>query len=360
MKITFRSVGCFAFISLIALVLLAQCSSRTASDSSGTSGQYLYVASGTTFAGTGITMSTQSATVTKFTIDGTYVEVIRDYNDALSFTGDTPVGAIDYDEDYLLVAVENATTPAYRRIEKVAKDGSSVATFLMNSAAFTTATSIIKDLVFSADGGLLISKGTASANAAIEKFNASKARILIAANPYVRAPAGSCATAQTNFARIVVGPGGNILAAHAAATANNKVIMVSLNGYTSAADCITAVTGPTVNHIPTSLLYHSGGKLFVAYASSTGPVHDIYSYDVDATTITNGALAYSNVSLVQGVSAMTEGTDGSIFVASAATGFNSVENFTVDSSTGVLTRVGSAPVLSPNLYTRSISAIVAP
>src|SRR5690606_25684035 len=99
-----------------------------------------------------------------------------------AFAGDTPVAIVNYDSEHLLVAVENATTVSLRRIEKLAKDGSSVSNFLVNSAAFNAANMVIKDLIFASDGGYLVSKGITSANAVVEKFNSVKARITIAAN----------------------------------------------------------------------------------------------------------------------------------------------------------------------------------
>lgn len=320
---------------------------------------YIYISSGNTFAGTGVTMSTPANTVSRFTEDGTFIDVLRDYSDSNSVAGDTPVAIQDYDSEHILVAVENATTVSVRRIEKIAKDGSSISNFLVNSAAFNAANMVIKDLIFSADGGYLVSKGITSANAVIEKFNSAKARITIAANAYVRAPGGSCATAQTQFSRIAVGPGGTIIGAHAAATTNNKVILVSADGYTVVGDCLASVTGPTVNHIPTAVLYHAtSGKLFVAYGSSTGPVNQIYSYDITASSISNPFLAYSSASLVQGISVMSQDADGAIYVASANSAFNTVEKFTYDTGTGLLGRVGSTPLIPASIYTRSISGIV--
>jgi hypothetical protein len=354
--------GMFSFLFLVIAVplLLSRCGGGAEETSSSTSGQYIYITSGNTFAGTGITTSTAANTVAKYSSSGSFIGVIRDYNDAISFTGDTPTGIVAYGND-LLVGVENATTTAFRRIERISADGSSVGTFLMNSTAFNAANRVIKDLFLSSDGGFLVSKGTTSANAVIEKFNSSKARITISGSAYVTAPAGSCATAQTQFSRIVTGPSGTIVAAHAAATTNNKVLLISSTGYSSGADCLSAVTGPTANHIPTSLLYHSSsGKLFVAYGSSTGPVHDIYSYDITATAISNPVLAYSNISILQGISAMAQGPDGSIYIASANTGFNTIEKFTYDSGSGLLVRATSTPLIVSSIYTRSISGIAIP
>lgn len=351
---------CFATLFLFVLNSCSKKSSGSDSDTTSGSGQYIYVASGNTFAGTGITMSAAANTVAKYTIDGSFVEVIRDYSDADSYAGDTPVAILDYDDTSILVAVENATTVAYRRVERVAKDGSFISTYLMNAAAFNAANMVLKDLFFSGDGGLLVSKGIASANAVIEKFNSNKTRLTIGANAYVRAPAGSCATAQTQFSRITTGPSNIIIGAHAAATPNNKIILVSSNGYNTVADCLAAATGPDANHIPTSLLYHSGGKLLVGYGSSTGPVNDIYSYDVTSSAISNPIQAYNNSSVLQGISVISEGSDGSVYVGSSANTFNTIEKFTLDSTTGLLTRVGTTTLVGPSIYTRSISGILVP
>jgi hypothetical protein len=343
----------YLLVAIFLTVLLAQCGNEEEQAS------YVYIASGNTFAGTGITMSTPANSISRFTKEGTFVDVIRDYSDANSFAGDTPVAIQNYDADYILVAVENATTVSLRRVERVAKDGSSVSTFLVNSAAFNAANMVIKDLIYAADGGFLVSKGIASPNAVIEKFSASKARITIGPNAFVRAPGGSCATTQTQFSRIALGPSGTIVGAHAAASTNHKVVLVSASGYSVLADCLAAVNGPTANHIPTALLYHSlSGKLFVAFGSSTGPVNDIYSYDISATSLSNPVLVYSNASVVQGVSHLAADAQGTIYVLNANSAFNTVEKFTYDSQLLTLVRVGTTPFLSPSLYTRSISGIV--
>ena len=359
-----RRIPGFLFITtLLSFLTLEGCSKKSSgsdSTSGSTSGQYIYVASGNTFAGTGITMSAASNTIVKYTTSGDFVQIIRDYSDSNSYAGDTPVGIIDYDESSILVAVENATTVSYRRIERVAKDGSFVSLYLLNAAAFNAANMVLKDLIFAGDGGLLVSKGIASANAVIEKFNSNKTRLTISGNAYVRAPGGSCATAQTQFARVAVGPSDIIVGAHAAASPNNKIVLISSNGYTTAADCLAAVAGPDANHIPTSLLYHSSGKLLVGYGSSTGPVHDIYSYDITNASISNAIQAYNNSAVLQGVSVLAEGPDGAVYVGASSSSFNTIEKFTFDSTTGTLTRSGSTTLIGPSIYTRSIAGILVP
>jgi hypothetical protein len=303
-------------------------------------------------------ISTPTNTITRFTSDGVFDRVIRDYNDNGSFPGDNPVSIKDYDTNNILVLVENFVTPTMRRIEKVAKDGSSYSNFLINTTAFSPATSIVKDFAYASDGGYLVAKGSASPNTAIEKFTSSKARILSGANPYVSNPAGTCATVTTYFTRVIAGPSGTIIATHAAASPNNKTVLISANGYSTAADCLAVQSGLTVNHYPTALLYHSSGKLFIAYGNTTGPVHAIYSYTVTSNSISNETLVWSNVNVTQGISAMSEMSDGTILVASAASTFNTIEKFTYASNT--FTRVGTTSFIGPSAYTRSVSSIISP
>jgi hypothetical protein len=323
--------------------MLSACGSLKNPDSSSGSGTtYLYVASGTTYAGNGVVMATPSNTVVRYTTDGTFDSVVMDYTNS---PGDTPVGLVDYDSDSLLVLIENASG---RRIDLVAKDGSGNSTFLTNSTALSAQ---MRDIFPTFDGGFLVSKTTA-----IEKFSAGKARITIGANPYVSAPAGSCATSTTLISRVVQGPSDNIIYAHAAASPNNKIGMISSSGYSATTNCITAVTGPTANHYPTSLLMQSSSTLFVAYNNTTGPVYEIDSYPVTATSIGSATQIYSDLSVLQGITSMVMLPDGSIAVASMASTFNTIEQFTY--SSGTLTHVGSTPLIPASVYTRSVSAML--
>lgn len=318
-------------------------SSGGGSSSSSYTGKYIYVASGTTFAGTGVTMSTPVNVVARFKEDGTFDRIVRDYTANAS---DSPVAMVDYDETHLLVAVENTSS---RRVEVVAKDGSTYTTWVTN-AALTQPLTVMEN---TPDGGFLLAKGTASPNGAIEKFSSAGGRV---GAPFITAPAGSCATSTTRFSGLAIGPSNNIFAAHAAASTNNKIIIISATGYSGAGDCLGATTGATANHIPTAIHYTASGVMLVGYGNNTGNIHQVYSYTASATALSGATVAFNNTSVLQGISVIAEDADGAIYIASASSGSNTIEKFTL--SGGALTRVGTLPLIGPNVYTRSVSGIV--
>jgi hypothetical protein len=145
---------------------------------------------------------------------------------------------------------------------------------------------------------------------------------------------------------------------HAAATPNNKIGLIKSTGYSVVGDCLSALAGPTVNHYPTAGILLSTGRLLVAYSNTTGPVNEIYTYPISATTISAGTSAFNNVSVLSGVTAMAEMPDGKLLVASATSTFNTIEQFTYDTTTNTLARVGSSAFIPSSIYTRSISALV--
>lgn len=117
-----------ARIGIIAVfsALVVGCAPLESGDDEGSassSGPYLYIASGTTYAGNGITAATASNTVVRYKLNGGFDALVMDYT---ANPGDSPVGLADYDADHLLVLVENTSG---RRIDKVAKDGSSSSSF---------------------------------------------------------------------------------------------------------------------------------------------------------------------------------------------------------------------------------------
>ncbi|MBS1962782.1 MAG: hypothetical protein JST04_11230 [Bdellovibrionales bacterium] len=336
-----------ARIALLAALALAAsgCGKFGKSSESTDGGPYLYVASGATYAGNGITPSTASNTIVRYTLDGTFDKVVYDFN---ANPGDQPAAMIDYDDESLLVLVENAG--GGRRVDRVMKDGSSDSVFI--SSSYVTG-AIVRALIPTFDGGWLISR-----TGLIEKFNSARVRTpSTGVAAWVNAPAGSCATSTTLIPAVVESDQGNIIYAHAA-TSQNRIGMIKKTGYLAAADCITATSAPTANHFPTTMLMHSvSGKLLVAFGNNTGGIHEIYPYTVTSTTITAGSSAYNNPSVLAGISSMAELPDGTIAVASALSTMNTVERFSVDSSTGALTRIGTHYIL-PSVYTRSVSAML--
>jgi hypothetical protein len=354
-------IGFMVLAGLVAsTIVFYGCSSNSNSSSTTPTSQYYYLASGNTFAGLAVAMSTPVNVVGQYNLDGTLNQVLADYT---LNTGDTPVALVPYDSVSILALIENATNVGNRRVDRIFTNGSGYQVFLNSAAAFNAATDILNDLAIGIDGGLLISRGQAAPNGQIEKFNTSKAFVQFNAINYVNNPAAPCATATTRFTKIVTGPNGAIIAAHAAATPNNRIDIFNPNGYQVAGDCFSGIAGPSVNHFPTAMVYHQPtGYLFVAYENNAGPIHQIYAYSFNgyALSLVNPNPVYNNPSVVQGVSAMSVMSDGSILVANSAALFNTVERFTWNSSALALERFQPSPVVPSSAYTRSISAIISP
>ena len=315
-----------------------------------TTASYVFVASGNSYAGLGITPSTPTQTVARYRSDGAFDGIVFDYN---TLPGDSPVGLANYDADNILVLVSNASGS---RVDIIRKDGSTV-----HPGAFipsgTGLTATVRSIQSTSDGGWLIAR-----TAAVEKFNSSKQRITITGNAFVNNPAGVCATTNTAVMRAITGPSNTIIYTHAAASTNHKTVLIKSTGYTVAGDCLSSVSGSTVNHLPTGgvLYYNYGGasRLLVAYSNNTGPVHEIYSYPVTATSIAAGTSAYTNIGILQGASAMAMMDDGSVLVAMSAPAFNLVERFTYDTVTNTLSRAAGSTFIPTDAFTKSISALL--
>lgn len=353
---TMERIGKIQFIALgigIAASVLPGCASESGAPlnpnltngGTGSSRYGLYVTSGTCNAG-GVVTATPSATVAVLDPDtGALRRMIIDYGS--TSPGDMPVGIANYDENHVIVAVENA---GGRRIDLVRKDGSGISTYLTNATAMAAA---IRSLTIAADRSILVTKAVS-----IEKFGPSKSRITQGANPYVNAPAGACATTNTQVTDVELTSNGKILYAHAAATPNNKVVMIAANGYAVVGDCLTTVTSPTTTALPTSLLIHSTGKLLVGNASTTAASNLVQGYDLNVTTntISAGTASFSDFAILNGISAMAENpADKSVYVASSLSTFNTIERFSFEPTTKVMTRIGNT--IGPQYYTKCISGM---
>lgn len=308
--------------------------------------KYLYVASGACYTG-GVAVSTGSATVAKFDLNsGAFSGVVVDYN---TQPGDQPAAFRQFGANYFLVSVENT---AGRRIDILKNDGTELTTYLTNTTALNA---ILRDLVVLADSSLLVTKASA-----IEKFSPSRARVTQGASAFVNAPAGSCATSTTVMTSAITLPNGKIVYAHAAASPNNKVGVISETGYAAGADCLAAQSAPVATALPTAVAYHQlSGKLLVAYGSTTSSSNAIYSYDVDLDSgaISNETEAWQDTAIVYGPSEMTiDQSTGDIFVANGASTYNNIERFTLNSN-GELDKVGTVPFINTNIYTRCVSGL---
>lgn len=308
--------------------------------------RHLYIATGACYGGGVTTLAGPSNMISKFDLQTrTMSSIVIDYN---KFNpGDSPVSFVDYDNDRLLVLVENT---AGRRLDLVNKDGSGAITYLTNPTALSA---VLRDLVLLADFSLLVSKSSA-----IEKINSARVRVTQGANPWINAPAGACATSTTMITSLDVLENGKVLISHAAASPNNKIVMISSTGYAAAGDCLASHASPVATALPTSILNHSSGKTLVSFGSTTAASNLIYSYDVNSTTntITGATPSWTDYSVVNGPSTMIEDEEtGEIYVSNVTSTFNTVERFQYDSTTMTLTRAESLPFLYPSIYTRCIT-----
>jgi hypothetical protein len=309
--------------------------------------RYLYVTSGGCYAG-GTTTSAGISTIAKYTLSGSFVGWVVDYN---SFSpGDTPVSMADINAYQMYVAVENT---GGRRIDLVNKFlYNSLSTYITNGTALTSA---LKQLLLQPDGSLLVSRTTA-----IEKFGSSKNRVP-SASPFITAPGSTCATSATMISSIQTLSNGKLIFAHAAATPNNKLGLVSANGYVTTADCLSTQAAPTTTALPTAVVAHSSGVILVGYGSTTAASNLIYSYDLDQTTNvwSNPVASYTDNTVVNGISAMVEDkSTGQVYVANGNSVYNSIEKFNFNTATDTLTRVGTTPFLPNIAANRCISSMM--
>jgi hypothetical protein len=312
--------------------------------------RYLYVSSGACYGG-GVITSTGLGVISRYD-PKTGVRTgpgIQYYSQSLN---DQPAGIINYNPDYLMVLVENA---AGRRIDLASKyNNGQINVFSQNATILATQ---LRGLSASADGSFFVSRATA-----IEKVAANKQRITSSGIiPYINAPAAPCATSTTNMTATVELPGGKLFYTHGAATPNNRVGLISAAGYIAAPNCLASQALPITTALPTAAIRHSSGFVLVAYGSTISGSNGIYAYTVDenANTISAPIVAYSNPSVINGPSAMVEDpTTGIVYVANSTSGSESIEAFTVDSNTGVMTRTTNQSLVSTEPYVRCVSGLV--
>lgn len=306
--------------------------------------RYLYVASGSCYAG-GAAVSAGNATVAKFDLStGNFAGLVADYN--IYGNGDQPA-SIHHFDSRLLVLVENA---AGRRIDSINTDGTGLTTYISNATALNA---VLRHLTVLADLSILVTKATA-----IEKFSVGKVRVMQGANPFINAPAAPCATSTTAMTSTTVLPTGKIVFTHAAASPNNITGVIASTGYAVPANCNAGQAAPVATALPTASAYdETTGKLLVAYGSATTASNLIYSYDINTSSgaISNATAAWTDTSIVLGPTRMAvDDETGFVYVANGASTFNNIEKFALSSS-GVLTKVKTAPFVATNVYTRCIT-----
>lgn len=253
-----------------------------AQDSS--SGRYLYVATGACYSGNGITTytnTTASNQIYRIDLATGQKETIADYYASPSSTGDSPVSLVNYDNDHILVLVENTTTVSLRRVELVQKAAQGSRTTYTNN--ITALSAQLRRMRRLSDDYLLVSKSTAA-----EKIKDGTNRLLAGANPWLSlaAPASSCTTSSTLISSLAQLASGLLVFGHASA-GQARIGVVSPLGYTIAGDCKAGQSSPTANSFPTDMFYDSANtKLIVSYGgNSTGAdLNTIYAYSMDEST----------------------------------------------------------------------------
>lgn len=317
-------------------------------DPEGAAAKYdLYVASGTCYAGGAATSTPTNVIVAVDPETGTLKRTVVDYN--LLAPGDSPIAIANFDSQNLIVTVENA---GGRRVDVVRKDGSGlISTYLVNATAFTAA---LRSLFLLPDRTMMIVRPTA-----IERFSPARARVLVGANPYVNAPAGTCATSTTAMSDVWVLSNGKIIFAHAGATPNNKMGLIASTGYSVVGDCLSSQNAPNTTALPSRVIVHSSGRVITAYGSATAASNSLHTYVLNPiSNVWSGAVAaYTDFSLVNGPSAMVEHPGNNlVYVANGAATHNSIERYQINTSTGALTRIGNS--IGPTYFTRCVSGLV--
>lgn len=317
----------------------------------------LYVATGACYSGNGMTSFTNvQASNLIYTLDpatGIRQNVIADYYRSPANTGDSPVGIASVDSSTLFVLVENTTTTALRRIERVNKRTGDRFTFNGNTTALSAQ---LRRLVHLGDQWLLVSKSTD-----IEKVRDGATRITQGAQPFIRLanpPATSnCATSTTLLTDIVVIPESGLIVALHAQVGKTGFAVISPTGYAVAADCRNNFfqVAPAATTFPTAAVFDAvNRRLLVAYAGSanTVDINSIYAYAVNETTgaitspqkIYDAALFGSTYPFfLFGISAMAlDPATNSLYVATAVSTAAAVANYRIERLAYDGTRIGTA------------------
>ncbi len=324
---------------LICILLLTACSEED--EAALEANRFLYVASGTCYAGggnTAFTNATASNVVYRVNLRNGQKDItLADYNSSPATVGDSPVGVVEFDANNVYVAVENTTTVGARRIERAPKTQMSSRSLFSNNTAALSAQ--LRSLEISSTGDLLISKSTA-----IEKISSANVRITKGANPYVNAPAAPCATSTTLISKSITLTNQFIAFTHAA-TAQNRIGFVKPAGYAAGGDCTVAQAAPNANSFPVAIAYDAlNTNLIVAYAGSTvtTDINSIYVYTLAETDTTVAITATNKIYdvadypttysyLLYGISDMIfDSAENTLYIATAINTTPIITNFSIE------------------------------
>lgn len=328
--------------------------------------KYLYVTTGACYSGTGnttFTATSSSNLVYRLNLSTAKKDLtFADYN-ASTTPGETPISVAEQDKDNLLILVE-ISTGGGRKIQKLAK--SSFATRSDFSSNTSALSAILRSMIKTANNGVLVSKSSG-----IEKFTNLGIRM---GTPYIGSNLGTtCGTSNTNITSMAINASNKIFYTNAAAS-NNRWGVISPNGYSTSADCLTAQAAPVATAYPVAIIYLSAtNQVMVAYAGNSLSVdlNSIYVYDFnDSTnTISNPTKIYDANTyiaagyLLYGISAMAfDSSDNNLYVATAISSATTVVNYAIEKlnynpSTKSLARVSTTPFYNYGVDTKCISSL---
>lgn len=364
-------------VFVVPILILSACAEEPEDEGGATvPPRYLYVATGTCYAGQGntaFTNLTSSNLVYRVNLQtGLRDRIIADYNAAPAQPGDTPSGLAISPSGTVFVAVDNTVAGA-RRIEQMPNEANATRTlFTGNTTALSAA---LRNLVLMSNGDLMVSKSSA-----VERFTSSGVRITKGANPYISAPAAPCATSTTLLNKIGVISNGLIYFSHAAAS-QNRFGFVKASGYGIAGDCSPAQAAPVATAYPSAVAYDSANSnLIVAYSGNTlaADINSIYVYPLiqgaGAVNVGTGIKVYDASEfpgvypyLLYGITHMQlDLVTNKLYVSTANASVTAISNFQIEAlnyspsmlgvnNQSVLTRPAGAPFYNYGADTKCIS-----
>lgn len=343
---------------------------------SATSNRHLYVASGTCYSGVGLTTFTATTASNQvFKIDsvtGQLKQIIADYYAAPAAAGDSPVGIVEWENDQLLILVQNGTSG---RIEKVSKEGGTRSNFGLTPGPATTLATAPRGMIKTSDGGLLIMR-----TGFIEKVNSSGVRQTQGATPWVNSNLGvTCGAANTLITSVSTSNTNRIIATHSAASPANRIISVPASGANGS--CSSATASPQTTAFPVASVFDkTNAKVLIAYAgaNTNNDINSIYAFDFNETTgaLSNPQEIYDSNGypgtysyLLFGISSMhLDSTTQELYVATTISTATTVVNYAIEkfnydatkigtNNTAVLTREGIIPFYNYSIDTKCISSM---
>ena len=190
-------------LAALTLITLTVGCSKSSDEASVAVAKTLYASTGSCNAGAGAalkatyTNANATKTIEKFnSSNGANVGFLVDFTVSNFLAGMNPQKMIEAG-DSIYVLMENPTTTTERSILKMPKaDPLSYVKYYTN---ITSLSAGVRDFSLDADGSFLVSLQTK-----IEKINSQPVRVPAGANPWVNAPAGTCAASATGMSAVAV------------------------------------------------------------------------------------------------------------------------------------------------------------